>query len=340
MVVLFFLLNFLLAGGDVIILIVFSFFLIYFREVWFLGGICIRKIFNYDGIMWGLLILSFFLCILIVLSRLNYKIKYISIVEFGFLILFLLLGLMGCFSTDDFFLFFVRFEFTVIPIFLMIISWGYSVNRLQAGLYIFLYTMITSMPLLIFLVYVFMFSRIKYHYTRILGLLLIGGWWWILFFLVFIVKLPIYLLHLWLPKAHVEAPLAGSIILAGVLLKLGGYGIYRGIIVFYYMGFISVLFFIRVSLVGSVLVSIICLRQIDMKRLVAYSSIVHMGPVIVCLILYNNIALLGRYFIIISHGICSSGIFYVLNIVYGRLSRRRLIVLRGRINMVPIFSLW
>ena len=163
-------------------------------------------------------------------------------------------------------------------------------------------------------------------------------YWWFYLLLVFMVKLPLFVLHIWLPKAHVDAPLLGSMILAGVLLKLGGFGIYK-IIVYIYFCFDRVLYlFSCFSIVGGCLIGFICLRQVDMRRIIAYSSVVHIGPVFSSLILINYYGLLGGYWIILSHGLCSSCLFFILNFYYIGLRTRRLFLLRGGLFFIPVFS--
>jgi len=158
-------------------------------------------------------------------------------------------------------------------------------------------------------------------------------------FLVFIVRLPIYLVHLWLPRAHVEAPVVGSIVLAGVLLKLGGYGVYKGVSIIFFEP-LKLVLLLGISIIGAFLVGLYCLRQVDIRMLVAYSSIVHIGPVMGCFLLMSRRAFSSGILIILSHGICSSGLFYILNVVYDRLGRRSLIVLRGGLSLRPVFCMW
>jgi len=155
---------------------------------------------------------------------------------------------------------------------------------------------------------------------------------------VFIVKLPIYIVHLWLPKAHVEAPVVGSMILAGVLLRLGGYGVYKGVSIIFFES-LRLAFLVGVSIIGAFLVGFYCLRQVDIKILVAYSSIVHIGPVMGCFLLIRRSSFISGVLIMLSHGICSSGLFYILNVIYDRLGRRRLILLRGGLSLSPVFCI-
>jgi NADH-ubiquinone oxidoreductase chain 4 len=156
----------------------------------------------------------------------------------------------------------------------------------------------------------------------------------------FLVKIPIFLVHLWLPKAHVEAPVSGSIILAGVLLKLGGYGILRVMPLIQRINNIFRWYWIRIRLVGGVLVRFICLRQTDLKSLIAYSSVAHIRIALRGMLTITYWGISGAYTLIIAHGLCSSGLFCLANISYERIGRRRLFINKGILNFIPRIALW
>lgn len=182
------------------------------------------------------------------------------------------------FSSINFFIFYLFFEISLVPILFLIIGWGYQPERLEAGIYLLFYTLLMSLPMIVIIFYIYkiigtlIFILIIFNLDSIYMYMCLN--------MVFFVKIPIFFIHLWLPKAHVEAPISGSIILAGIILKLGGYGLLRLIIL--YQSFINNLnvFFIVVSLIGGFIVSLICIRQRDIKSLVAYSSVSHIGLVL------------------------------------------------------------
>jgi NADH-ubiquinone oxidoreductase chain 4 len=216
-------------------------------------------------------------------------------------------------------------------IFLFVLSWGYSPERLQASFYMVFYTVVVSFPFLVYLVFV----EDSFFLSKFLFFSSFGGYWWGFLFFVFLVKLPVYGVHLWLPKAHVEAPVSGSMVLAGVLLKLGRYGFYRFSFfcpsISFYWGY-----FFSFGLLGGLVSCFLCLRQVDLKSFVAYSSVCHMGFSLCGLYSFSSFGVDGGVYMMISHGFCSSCLFYILYLFYERLSSRRFFVVKGVSFLVPL----
>ena len=229
-------------------------------------------------------------------------------------IVVLLLRLVLTFSTIRIIIFYFFFEWSLIPIFFIIIGWGYQPERLKARLALFFYTLFASLPLLISIILAVSWSdTIK---IRIIFRVEISKFLWLISVLAFLVKFPIYLVHLWLPKAHVEAPVSGSIILAGVLLKLGGYGILRLVRITNVNIFICQTF--SLVLVGAGILRILCVVQRDIKVVIAYSSVVHIALVIAGVLRLTKWGFEGTIIIMLAHGVCSSGIFAAANLIYER----------------------
>jgi len=231
--------------------------------------------------------------------------------------------------------FYFCFEFTFILMYIFLLGWGYRPERLQASFYIILFTLLVSFPFLAFLVSQWFY----FHRTNFVMPIGKSVMWWFFFCLVFLVKLPVYGTHIWLPKAHVEAPVSGSMVLAGLLLKLGGYGLYRFSFLLKGNFFFKDSFFVSVGLVGGIIRCVLCLRQSDAKAFVAYSSVRHISMALASLCSLNFLGVGGIFLIIIGHGFCSSCLFYILYVLYKRCHSRRRILLKGMLFFIPFLGL-
>nr|UJG45379.1 NADH dehydrogenase subunit 4 [Nemoura flexuosa] len=292
-----------------------------------------------DVISFGLILLSLWICVLMITAS-ESVVRVQNYAGFFLLMILLLLILLYCtFSTTNLFMFYLFFESSLIPTLFLILGWGYQPERLQAGVYLLFYTLLASLPLLVGIFYIYKFNDSLYMpllYSLNISQFLI----YLSLIFAFLVKMPMFLVHLWLPKAHVEAPVSGSMILAGVLLKLGGYGLLRIFKVLSLSGLSFNFIWVGISLVGGVLVSLMCLRQTDLKALIAYSSVAHMGIVLGGLMTLTYWGFCGSFMLMIAHGLCSSGLFCLANISYERLGSRSLLINKGLMNFMPSMTLW
>jgi len=291
-----------------------------------------------DGISVFFLLLTTFLvpiCIISCWEAVKTRVREYMI---AFLILETLM--IGVFSSLDMLMFYIFFEGQLIPMFLIIGIWG-GARRVYSAYKFFLYTLLGSVLFLLAI----LFMYLQAGTTDIPALMsevwapAVQTWLWLALFASFAVKLPMWPFHTWLPDAHVEAPTAGSVILAGILLKMGGYGFLRfSLPMFPDASEFFVPFVFSLSVVAVIYTSLVALMQQDMKKLIAYSSVAHMGIVTIGLFTFNAQGIEGGIFQMLSHGVVSAALFLIVGVVYDRVHSREISSYGGLVHRMPVYA--
>ncbi|MBI1746697.1 MAG: NADH-quinone oxidoreductase subunit M [Acidobacteria bacterium] len=299
-----------------------------------------------DGISLWLLVLTAFLTPLAILSSwtaINQRIKF-----YYSLLLILETGILGVFVSLDLILFYVFWEVMLIPMYLLIGIWGGG-QRIYAAVKFILYTMLGSLLMLVGILYLhrvcgsggFDFVEIQAALRLQPNLLSFNEqlWLFLAFFLAFAIKVPLFPLHTWLPDAHVEAPTAGSVILAGVLLKMGTYGILRFCVPLFPQAVIDLAPYINIlAIIGIIYGALVAMVQPDLKKLVAYSSVSHMGLVVLGIFVLNKQGMEGAIFQMLSHGLSTGALFFCVGMIYERRHTRLIVDFGGLAHRMPIFA--
>ncbi len=306
------------------------------KTEWLGSGIAYHM--GVDGISMLFVILTTFLMPLCILASWESVQKRVKSYMIAFLILETLL--IGVFCALDIVLFYVFFEAGLIPMFIIIGVWG-GARRVYASFKFFLYTLAGSVLMLLAIMAMYWNAGT----TSIPDLLVHGfpaemqTWLWLAFFASFAVKMPMWPVHTWLPDAHVEAPTAGSVILAGILLKLGGYGFLRFSLPMFPLASAELAPLIyTLSVVAIIYTSLVAMMQDDMKKLIAYSSVAHMGYVTMGIFAANAQGIQGAIFQMLSHGLVSSALFLCVGVVYDRLHTREIAAYGGLVNNMPKYA--
>lgn len=313
-----------------------------FTTTYFLGSelLNLEYSFGLDGISLFFFVLTsllIFVCNIFIWNANLFK-------EYLINLLLIELFLLIIFSVLDLFLFYVFFEAILIPMYLLIGLWGSRERKIRAVYLFFFYTLCGSILMLVGILYIYsIYGSLNLEYlitcnqfSKLEQILL-----WICFFISFSSKIPMFPFHIWLPEAHVEAPTIGSVLLAGILLKLGVYGFLRFSITLFPEGslFFSPLVYL-LCVIGVIYTSLAAIRQTDLKRIIAYSSIAHMNLVTLGIFSFNTLGIEGAIIQSISHGFVSGGLFLLIGILYDRYHTRFLYYYGGLVHMMPIYSLF
>ncbi len=299
-----------------------------------------------DGISILLVMLTAFIMPLSVLASwksIAYRVK-----EYFFSLLVLEVGMLGVFIALDLFLFYVFWEAMLIPMYFIIGVWG-GKERIYAAVKFFLFTMVGSLLMLVAIIWIGVYagnttgqftSNLLTLFTIAPGIApALQGWLFLAFALSFLIKVPLFPLHTWLPDAHVEAPTAGSVILAGVLLKMGTYGLIRFCLplfpdaTYQYMPYISVL-----AVVGIIYGALVAMVQTDVKKLIAYSSVSHLGFIVLGIFALNAEAMQGSIIHMINHGLSTGALFLLVGMIYDRRHTRAIADFGGLAKVMPVFA--
>nr|AZL93459.1 NADH dehydrogenase subunit 4 [Prosevania sp. ZJUH_2016031] len=323
--------NYILIFSQLTILLFYLMFLINVEEDYF----SVFSIWGFDlaGFVLSLLTLWISILIFLVIIFFNFNVKSLM----NYMIL-LTLVLFMFFSSMNLMVFYLLFELALIPIFFLILGWG-GISRIEAGIYMMIYALISSLPFFGLIFYIDdYFKSLSFLILKMDKFFVESVLLNILMILMFVLKLPLFMFHMWLPKAHVEAPVFGSMILAGILLKLGGYGVYN-IYLICWGSLVLSDYLIFYSLIGMLFISWVCIFQLDLKVMIAYSSVIHMNMFLAGILTLSFIGYGGGLIMMIAHGLSSSGLFCLVNLSYLKIMTRNILINKGLMNMNNSLSL-